>query len=351
MYLRKSTTLKYLIVAPIAAVLYCEWFVYIIQPVFWNNLECRAADTSCTKILFIADPQIQGDEGAPSPLNHLFNWDCDRYLRSTFSVVLKHFQPDVLVFLGDLMDEGSISSMIQFHNYVKRLSNIFDVYYPIVQIWLPGDNDIGGENEPIRKDKVIEFNKVFEQPSVISYRNISFYKVNAVTYSVPQMPDVEDLNLRMALSHYPILNKGGYGKQVHNAIHPDVYFCAHEHQSKYMRLNRNFERKETHLLQYVDSPLEIGFDNDFLYEIYVPTCSYRMGTDKIGFGAAIVENNNQQLKYTVFWSPKRFPYLYLYIFIVLVIIIYNVFFCIIKTCTRYKRFVKSDDVLPLLQRI
>lgn len=82
------------------------------------------------------------------------------------------------------------------------------------QIWLPGDNDIGGENEPIRKAKVSEFNAVFEQPSVIGYRNISFYRVNAITYSIPLRPDVEDLNYRMAVSHYPIVSKGIYGRQV-----------------------------------------------------------------------------------------------------------------------------------------
>lgn len=57
---------------------------------------------------------------------------CFRYLKSTYSIVEKHFHPDVLVYLGDLMDEGSISTRPQFHKYVKRLSNIFDPHYPVV---------------------------------------------------------------------------------------------------------------------------------------------------------------------------------------------------------------------------
>lgn len=44
---------------------------------------------------------------------------------------MRSFLPDVLVFMGDLMDEGSISTTAQFHNYAKRLFNIFYVQYPV----------------------------------------------------------------------------------------------------------------------------------------------------------------------------------------------------------------------------
>ncbi|XP_047545100.1 uncharacterized protein LOC125077257 [Vanessa atalanta] len=347
MYLRRSTTLKYLIGIPLAVAFYCEWFVFVIQPLFWQKIECEH-NLKCTKILFIADPQIQGDLAVPSPLNVLFNWDSDRYLRSTFSVVIKHFKPDVLVYLGDLMDEGSISSQVEFHSYVKRLSNIFDVYYPIVQVWLPGDNDIGGENEPIKHDKVIEFNKVFNQPSVISFRNITFYKVNSIMYKVPQGPDDADLNVKIAVAHYPVLSKGVYGRQVNKAIRPEIYFCAHEHMSKYFKQTKNFEYKETHLLQMNDPVLDVAFDDEWLYEIFVPTCSYRMGTDKMGYGAAIIENNH--MKYTVFWSPKRFPHLFVYLFILIIIFIYGCCFCCVRMISRQTKLIRNEDILPLLHR-
>lgn len=86
-------------------------------------------------------------------------------------------------------------------------------------MWLPGDNDIGGENEPIRHDKVLEFNKIFDQPSVISFKNITFYKVNSVMYKVPQAPDDADLNVKIAVAHYPVLSKIGYGRQVRNVVY------------------------------------------------------------------------------------------------------------------------------------
>lgn len=73
------TTLKYLIAAPLAVLFYCEWLVYVIQPLFWQGLECKHP-SKCTKILLVADPQIQGEQAVPPPLSLLFNWDSDRYL-------------------------------------------------------------------------------------------------------------------------------------------------------------------------------------------------------------------------------------------------------------------------------
>ncbi|KAL0849617.1 hypothetical protein ABMA28_013876 [Loxostege sticticalis] len=358
MYLRRSTALKYLIAALLGAALYCEWFIYIVQPRYWQGLECRSYDATCTKILFIADPQIQGELAVPPPLSYLFNWDSDRYLKSTFSVVLRQFKPDVLVYLGDLMDEGSISTMSQFHGYAKRLANIFDINYPVVQIWLPGDNDIGGENEPIMRDKVIEFDNVFHQPSVITFRNISFYKVNGITHTVPKKGDAEENNFKIVVSHYPITTMH-LGHKVNDEIHPNIYFCAHDHESKYVKhtkeswygIHVQHTHKDTRPFEG-DKILEIPFDKENLYEIYVPTCSYRMGTSKIGFGAAILENNNEHMRYTVFWSPTRFPYLFFYLTVLVFLTMYCLIFCAGRLFHRipHKKPINSDK-LPLLDRI
>lgn len=86
--------------------------------------------------------------------------------------------------------------------------------YLLQQVWLPGDNDIGGENEPIKFDKITEFGRVFKQPSVIMYRNITFYKINSILYKVPQASDEPDMNVRIAVAHYPVLARAFYGRQV-----------------------------------------------------------------------------------------------------------------------------------------
>lgn len=74
-----STTVKYILAAFFGAVIFCEWFIYLVQQQYWTDLECSKHDSTCTKILFIADPQIQGDLAVPPPLSYLFNWDSDRY--------------------------------------------------------------------------------------------------------------------------------------------------------------------------------------------------------------------------------------------------------------------------------
>ncbi|KAJ0182146.1 hypothetical protein K1T71_002868 [Dendrolimus kikuchii] len=353
MYIRRSATVKYFLVAYIGAALYCEWLVYIIQPIFWPDLQCNEHDSSCTKILFIADPQIQGDTAVPPPMSYLFNWDSDRYLKSSFSVALNHFKPEILVYLGDLTDEGSIATMKEFNGYVKRLSNIFNVNYEILQVWVPGDNDIGGENEPIKADKVAAFENIFDQPFVIMYRNISFYKVNAITHTIPQYLDTsQSKNYKMVVSHYPITEKRGFVQKVNSALHPNIYFCAHDHDSKYVKQNKDLSKREkTQWLTAANTVLNVPNDES-LYEIYVPTCSYRMGTSKIGYGAALLEHENSNLRYTVFWSPTRFPYLFLYLLLLIIALLYCIVFCAARLLHRQAAVVsKGDDKVPLLERI
>ncbi|KAF9808823.1 hypothetical protein SFRURICE_010917 [Spodoptera frugiperda] len=375
MYLRRSTTVKYMIATFFGAVIYCEWYVYLIQKQYWPELECDDQDTSCIKILFIADPQIQGDEAVPPPLSYLFNWDSDSYLRSTFKVVVDYWSPEILVYLGDLMDEGSIATMPQFHGYVKRLAGIFEWDFPAVRVWVPGDNDIGGENEPIRRDKIEEFEKVFEQPPIVEYSNISFYKVNAITYKFPRKDDEfpgNEKNFKIAVSHYSVTDKSMFAHQFSHSLILKVRGGGGHIFPLWKRLtfkrliltkrNLNVFFKDlsidTHhgyavgVAEWTDTTLNISFEQETLYEVYVPTCSYRMGTDYIGYGAAVLENNQKNMRYTVFWSPTRFPYLIIYLCMLVILLLYCLVFCVARLCHRKSATItKSADMSPLLQRI
>ncbi|XP_075992771.1 metallophosphoesterase [Anticarsia gemmatalis] len=355
MYLRRSTTVKYFIAAFLGAAVYCEWFIYLVQPQYWSELECSEHDSTCTKILFIADPQIQGNYAVPTPLNYLFNWDSDRYLKSTFSVVMKKFKPDVLVYLGDLMDEGSIAPYKDFHEYVGRLLDIFEVDYEVTQIWLPGDNDIGGENEPVRYEKLAEFEKSFQQPSVIYFRNISFYKVNGMTNKYPEGTDPDGnhtKDFKMIVSHYPLTHRRLFVLQMKDTIHPNIFFCAHTHESKYVTQSKDFTNRKTTWFNEPKGMLSLSFNEDTMYEVFVPTCSYRMGTSDIGYGAAVLENNNQHMRYTVFWSSTRFPYLILYLVILTLLLLYCLVFSAARFFHRKPKIKKpTADMSPLLERL
>ena len=75
-----SVVLKYVLAAFVAVIVYCEWFVYFIQQAYWTRLDCEQ-EANCVKILFIADPQIEGDKALPPPLSYIVKWDSDRYVK------------------------------------------------------------------------------------------------------------------------------------------------------------------------------------------------------------------------------------------------------------------------------
>ena len=79
------------------------------------------------RILFVADPQIQGYQDEPALLGFVTRWDADRYLRTYFRHAVQFVKPDVVIFMGDLLDEGSIAADWEFERYVSRLRDIFKV--------------------------------------------------------------------------------------------------------------------------------------------------------------------------------------------------------------------------------
>ena len=50
-----------------------------------------------------------------------------RYLKRTYSLAKFHVKPDVIVFMGDLFDEGSTASADEYQRYYTRFSSIFDI--------------------------------------------------------------------------------------------------------------------------------------------------------------------------------------------------------------------------------
>lgn len=49
-----------------------------------------------------------------------------RYLSRTYKHAYSSVQPDVVIFLGDLLDEGSIASDVEYQGYVDRFNVIFN---------------------------------------------------------------------------------------------------------------------------------------------------------------------------------------------------------------------------------
>lgn len=102
-----------------------EFYSYLRNTQSWLEPKCNNKE-DCTRILLVADPQIIGNR---KELLHYITpfsiFDSDLYLKKTYSWAIKFAQPDIAVFLGDLMDEGSIATDREFFSYVRRIFNIF----------------------------------------------------------------------------------------------------------------------------------------------------------------------------------------------------------------------------------
>lgn len=92
-------------------------------------------------------------------MSWLARWDSDRYLRNTFILANSYVKPDATIFLGDLFDEGLKSTNEQVRRYYNRFNSIFQcekMYKQngIKQIYISGDNDVGGEYSGDRNDNL-----------------------------------------------------------------------------------------------------------------------------------------------------------------------------------------------------
>lgn len=133
--------------------IYNEFLIYSLNSWSWAKLHCKN-ETTCIKVLLVADPQLIGEQNEIyHSITPVSIWDSDRYvenyffsdvfhnihmfmfmyryLRKTYSLVVDHFSPDVIIFLGDLFDEGSIANTAQYIRYIRRLFDIFTTEYPI----------------------------------------------------------------------------------------------------------------------------------------------------------------------------------------------------------------------------
>ncbi|KAL3284585.1 hypothetical protein HHI36_018742 [Cryptolaemus montrouzieri] len=315
-------------------VIYTELISYIINTNYWIHLQCLD-QTQCLKILLVADPQITGHEQIGS-LSSLAQYDSDSFLKRTYLHAVNFVKPDITIFLGDLMDEGSTATNEEYNEYLTRFFDIFPKSGNTKQIWLPGDNDIGGEGfDRVTPLKMQRYQEAFDQADVLNFSRVTFVKVNNMIHYMPKIKEKRDFyntsQIYFVISHMPLMFMPSiFSEKVFSKIQPQVIFAAHQHKAMIISTD-GLLRQDRQIIP--QTPLDNKVHNLILgyrdmYEILVPTCSYRMGTKHIGYGYALLENG--ELQYTVLWSPSRFHLLWNYILILLIMIIF-VSIVVIKT--------------------
>lgn len=78
--------------------LFNECFIYYLQRFNWETVSCETED--CNRILFVADPQILGEE---KETRWLARYDNDKHISRNYKQAFSHVKPDIVIFLGDLI--------------------------------------------------------------------------------------------------------------------------------------------------------------------------------------------------------------------------------------------------------
>lgn len=167
---------------------------------------------SCSRILFVADPQILGETFDARFYQGLAIFDSDRYLAKTFKHALGHVEPNIICFMGDLMDEGSVASASQYIRYLDRFRQIYETNDGIELMHIPGDNDIGGERlDYVTEFKTNRFKQAFGERSFLEITNMfRLVNVNLLTRKYPDLNDGDETAIEpfsnIVITHISLLS-------------------------------------------------------------------------------------------------------------------------------------------------
>ncbi|KAF8374299.1 hypothetical protein PRIPAC_80728 [Pristionchus pacificus] len=334
--MRKTSPLRVLtkksFVAYLAVLLlfWNEMIYPFIHSSLWDTLT-EEDGLQAARILIVADPQLIGYRNEPALIGPIARIDSDRYLSRGFFYALRHGRPDVILFLGDLFDEGVEGSDEEFELTLQRFDSIFASYKSVQKVYLAGDNDIGGEGEYVIDSRRERFRKRF--PNTLSMkdlglRGVAVDEMNVFNGALRNLTAASsDDKLSIMLSHAPIIRSSVAARQAADR-HSDLILSAHDHTAwSYSReraaaagsSSSTFERTPIDRGTVVEAT--VGRTQRVL-ELQSPTCSYRMGVPDMGYGLLTLRRIDDeadgsklqlQARYTVLWLPGRYPQLFSYI--------------------------------------
>jgi len=344
-------------VLAVCLLLYNEFLCYIISSWTWPHLHANRDGNDEIRALFVADPQLIGLRNEPPLLGYLSRWDSDRYLSHGFQQAVGFLRPNVVIFLGDLLDEGSSGSNEDFVSYVDRFNGIFKTPGHVQRIFVAGDNDVGGEGVDRKAEwKVKRFQRHFNMSSDVSTVNfVDFFRISAdfgeeISHSTEEewskARQQSSAPFRVILNHMTLLsfNVDSYAKIV-RIFEPHLLVTAHTHLARFYKCSdcrsppprRSSRRFNQPLAPFAGEILDLSYsgpvgvdltDTKLLHELTVPTCSYRMGVPKMGFGASVIRRDGK-MEYGVLWLPSRYYQLATYIIFACVVLLKTLFnFCL-----------------------
>lgn len=132
------------VVIPIALWLLIFVYVQFIEPYLSISKCSWAHDANAGHILVIADPQLIDEhtyKNRNSFLLKISKHFVDDYIHRNYRALMHQLRPDLVVFVGDLLDNGRGSDAEYYNSQVSRFNRIFN---NLPQSYaLPGNHDIG----------------------------------------------------------------------------------------------------------------------------------------------------------------------------------------------------------------
>ncbi|CAE6478019.1 unnamed protein product [Rhizoctonia solani] len=126
---------------------------------YWDLRSCHWPDSSIktgrrpqpTHVMLIADPQVidhRSYPGRPTWLKVLTQFIVDSNLRKSWKAA-KRLSPDIIIFLGDMMDGGRYRMLDdEYESYYARFNAIFQTRNGTQKYYLVGNHDVGlGSNK------------------------------------------------------------------------------------------------------------------------------------------------------------------------------------------------------------
>ncbi|KAI0769687.1 Metallo-dependent phosphatase-like protein [Trametes elegans] len=112
----------------------------------WPDSTITNHGVSPTHVLLVADPQIldhRSYPGRPPWLMRLSQFIVDLNIRKSWRAIVRQ-QPDAVIFLGDMMDNGRVDmSDDEYNQYLRRFRDIFTAKKDMPTFYLPGNHDLG----------------------------------------------------------------------------------------------------------------------------------------------------------------------------------------------------------------
>ncbi|CAJ0580685.1 unnamed protein product, partial [Mesorhabditis spiculigera] len=311
---------KVVLAVLILAVLWNEWISFYVNYVHWKPFHNE--NLNCTNLLLVADPQLIGYQNEPWWIGWLSRWDADRYLQKGYAYAYAHTKPELVLFLGDLLDEGLSASVLEYQLAATRFHQIFNTGVgPDKQIFIPGDNDVGGEYGWVIPELVAKFDQIFPTTRYTSIPNlgpIDFHFLNVFNMELrPIHLSTAPSTQRILLSHMPVMKAWSNALMKATEINATLILSAHDHTAHIYTMEYSWVEKVM-----LPGELWTGYigPNRRLVEIKTPTCSYRMGVPQMAYGhlsLCPLTTDTMAASYQLLPLPGRYPQVFVYIIILI----------------------------------